>query len=68
MDAIIASRYAPLVLPIVFHAFPTIDYMKYLPRFNGEGEITVEEHPVAFYSFAYNFNIDYLDVWMRLFI
>jgi hypothetical protein len=68
MDAIIATRYAPLVLPVVLHALPTIDYMKYLPRYNGEGEITVEENLVAFYSFADNFNIDYSDVWMRLFV
>jgi hypothetical protein len=68
MDVIIAARYAPLVLPVVLHALPTTDYMKYLPRYNGEGEITVEEHLVAFYSFADNFNIDYSDVWMRLFV
>jgi hypothetical protein len=68
MDAIIATRYAPLVLPVVLHALPTTNYMKYLPRYNGEGEITVEEHLVAFYSFADNFNIDYSDVWMRLFV
>jgi hypothetical protein len=68
MDVIIVARYAPLVLPVGLHALPTIDYMKYLPRYNGEGEVTIEEHLVAFYSFADNFNIDYVDVWMRLFV
>jgi hypothetical protein len=68
MDVIIAARYVPLVLPVVLHALPTTDYMKYLPRYNGEGEITLEEHLVAFYSFADNFNIDYSDVWMKLFV
>jgi hypothetical protein len=68
MNAIIASRYAPLVLPVGLHALPTTYYMKYLPRYNGEGDVTVEEHLVAFYSFADNFNIDYADVWMRLFV
>ena len=68
MDAIIGSRYAPLVLPVALHAFPATDYMKYLPRYNEEGEFTTEEHLVAFYSFANNFNIDYEDVWMRLFV
>jgi hypothetical protein len=68
MDSIIVARYAPLVLPVALHAFPSIDYMKYLPRYNGEGEVTVEEHLVAFYSFADNFNIDYADVWMKLFV
>jgi hypothetical protein len=68
MNVIIATRYAPLVLPVVLHALPTTDYMKYLPRYNGEGEIIVEEHLVSFYSFADNFNIDYSDVWMSFFV
>jgi hypothetical protein len=42
--------------------------MKYLTIYNGEGDFTAEEHSVAFYSFADKFNIDYSDVWMRLFI
>jgi hypothetical protein len=68
MDAIIVSRYAPLVLHVGLHAFPTTNYMKYLPRYNGEGEVTIEEHLVDFYTFADKFNIDYADVWMRLFV
>jgi hypothetical protein len=68
MDVIIAARYALLVIPIVLHALPTTNYMKYRPIYNGEGEITVEEHLVSFYSFAENFNINYSDVWMRLFV
>jgi hypothetical protein len=68
MDSIIVARYAPLVLPQVLSAFPTGDYIKYLPRFNGEGDVTVEEHLASFYSFAYNFNIEQSDVWMRVFI
>jgi hypothetical protein len=68
MDVIIVARYAPLVLLVGLHALPTTYYMKYLPRYNGEGEVTTEEHLVAFYSFADNFNIDYADVWMRLFV
>jgi hypothetical protein len=68
MDAIIAARYAPLVLPQNLNAFPTGDYMKYFPRFNGEGDVTVEEHLASFYSFADNFNIEHSDVWMRVFV
>jgi hypothetical protein len=30
--------------------------------------VIVEEHLVAFYNFAYNFNIEHADVWMRLFV
>jgi hypothetical protein len=68
MDAIIATKCAPLVFPVGLHALPVIDYMKYLPRYNGEGDVINEEYLVSFYSFAYNFNIDYADVWMRLFV
>jgi hypothetical protein len=68
MDAIIAVRYAPLVLPVAFHAFLATYYMKYLPRYNGEGEVATEEHLESFYIFGDNFNIDYADVWMTLFV
>jgi hypothetical protein len=60
MDAIIVARYAPLVLLVGLHALPTTDYMKYVPRYNGEGDVIVEEHLVAFYIFAEKFNIDYM--------
>jgi hypothetical protein len=68
MDQIVAARYAPLVLPQVMYAFPPNDYMRYLPRFNGDGSVTVEEHLSSFYSFADNFNVEHVDVWMRLFV
>jgi len=32
MEVVIMARYAPLVLPQNLNAFPTGDYMKYLPR------------------------------------
>jgi hypothetical protein len=66
MDIIFAAIYAPLILPQVLYAFPPNDYMKYFPRFNGEGEVTAEEHLNSFYSFADNFNVDHAYVWMRL--
>jgi hypothetical protein len=68
MDEIVAARYAPLVLPQVMYAFPPNDYMRYLPRFNGDGSVTAEEHLSSFYSFADNFNVEHVDVWMRLFV
>jgi glycosidase len=52
----------------ILYAFPYRDYMKYLPRFNGEGEVTTKENLTSFYSFAYNFNVEHTDVWMRLFV
>jgi hypothetical protein len=44
MDEIVATRYAPLVLPQVMYAFPPNDYMRYFPRFNGDGSVSAEEH------------------------
>jgi hypothetical protein len=68
MDEIFAARYAPMVLPQVMYDFPPNEYMRYLPRFNGDGSMTAEEHLSVFYSFADNFNVEHADVWMRLFV
>jgi hypothetical protein len=68
MDAIVAARYAPLVLPQPVNALPPGDYLKYMPKFTGEEDITTEEHLVAFYSYADNQNIENEDVWMRVFV
>jgi hypothetical protein len=35
MDAIVAARYAPLVLPQPMNALPPGDYFKYMPKFIG---------------------------------
>jgi hypothetical protein len=48
MDGIMAARYAPLVLPQPMNGIPTRDYLKYMPKFTGEEDITVEEHLAAF--------------------
>jgi ribonuclease HI len=68
MDAIVAARYAPLVLPQPLNALPTGDYPKYMPKFTGEEDITAEEHLASFYSYADNLNIENEDVWMRVFV
>jgi hypothetical protein len=39
----VASRYSPLVLPVPLHDLPE-NYMKNLPKFTGEGDITTTEH------------------------
>ena len=44
MDRMVAARYAPLVFPHPLNALPGGDYQNYLPRFNGQGEKTTEEH------------------------
>jgi ribonuclease HI len=67
MDAIVAARYAPLVLPHPMNPLPAGDYLKYMPKFTREGDITAEEHLAAFYSYADNLNIENEDVWMRVF-
>jgi hypothetical protein len=68
MDSIVATIYAPLIFPQVLYSLPPNDYMKYLPRFNGEGEITVEEHFNSFYKFTDKFNVEHVDVRMILFV
>jgi hypothetical protein len=68
MDAIVAARYAPLILPHPTNPFPAGYYLKYIPKFTREGDITAEEHLVAFYSYADNLNIGNEDVWMRVFV
>jgi hypothetical protein len=42
MDAIVTARYAPLLLPHPMNPLPAGDYLKYMPKFTGEGDITVE--------------------------
>ena len=67
MDAIVTSRYAPLILPHPMNPLPAGDYLKYMPKFTGEGDITAEKHLATFYSYADNLNIENEDVWMRVF-
>jgi hypothetical protein len=47
---------------------PAGDYLKYMPKFTGEGDVTAEEHLAAFNSYADNLNIENEDVWMRVFV
>jgi hypothetical protein len=68
MDAIVATRYAPLLLPQPLNALPPRDYLKYMPNFTREEYVTAEEHIVAFYSYEDNQNIENEDVWMRVFV
>jgi hypothetical protein len=68
MDAIVTARYAPLILPHPMNPLPARDYLKYMPKFTGEGDITAEEHVATFYNYADNLNIENEDVWMRVFV
>jgi hypothetical protein len=62
MDAIVVSRYSPLVLPQPMNDLSIRDYLKYIPKFTGEEDITAEEHLATFYSYADNLNIENEDV------
>ena len=58
MERILMSIYALLILPNTLAAMLTGDYLKYMPKFTGEGDFTAEEHLKAFYSYAENINIE----------
>ena len=68
MDHIVADMYALLVMPQPLPDLPWGEYQKYLPRFNGQGEVTMEEHWNACFSYAGNRNIEAKDVQMRVFV
>ena len=68
MDATFVARYSPLVLPQPMNALPVGYYLKYMPKFSGEGEVIVEEHLANFYAYADNLNTEQEDVWMRIFV
>jgi hypothetical protein len=58
----VAARYAPLVLPIPLHDLPK-NYIKNLPKFTGEGDLTAVEHINFFDQFT-----DILGINMRTYI
>ena len=61
------NRYAPLNLPQLMNVMPQ-GYLKLLPCFTREDEITVEKHLPVFCNFAENMNVEHLDVVMRIFV
>jgi hypothetical protein len=63
----VAARYAPLDLPTNLHDLPD-NYMKILPKFTGEGDLTTTEHMEFFDQFVDILGIEYEYVYMRLFV
>jgi hypothetical protein len=63
----VAARYAPLALPAVLHDLPE-NYMKSLPKFTGEGDLTAQEHINFFDQFADILGIEHEDVYSRLLV
>jgi hypothetical protein len=47
---------------------PAMEYLKYMPQFIGEGDVTAEEHLASFYRFAEIQVIKNEDVWMGFFV
>ena len=58
MERILVARYAPVIFPNPLVAMPTRDYLKYMPKFTGEGDFTTKENLDSFYSYAENINIE----------
>jgi hypothetical protein len=63
----VAARYAPLVLPAQLHDLPD-NYIKNLPKFTGEGDLTAAEHINFFDQFADISRIEHEDVYSRLLV
>jgi hypothetical protein len=63
----VVARYAPLALLVVLHDLPD-NYMKSLPKFTGEGDLTTTEHIVFFDQFVDILGIEHEDVYMRLLV
>jgi hypothetical protein len=63
----VAARYTPLVLPVPLHDLPK-RYMKKLPKFTGEGDLTTTEHINFFDQFVDILGLEHEDVYSRLFV
>jgi hypothetical protein len=63
----VAARYAPLVLPVPLHDLPE-NYMKNLPKFTGEGDLTATEHINFFDQFTDILGLEHEDIYSRLLV
>jgi hypothetical protein len=63
----VVARYAPLVLPIPLHDLPE-NYIKNLPKFTREGDLTVAKHINFFDQFMDILGLEHKDVYSRLFV
>jgi hypothetical protein len=59
----VTARYSPLVLRVVLHDLPE-NYMKRLPKFTGEGDLTATKHITFFDQFDDILGIEHEDVYM----
>jgi hypothetical protein len=63
----VAYRYAPLVLLVPLHDLLE-NYMKNLPKFTGEGDLTAQEHINFFDQFADILGLEHEDVYSRILV
>jgi hypothetical protein len=63
----VATRYAPLVLPAPLHDLPE-NYMKSLPKFTREGDLTAQENINFFDQFADILGIEHEDAYSKLLV
>jgi hypothetical protein len=63
----VAARYAPLVFPIPLHDLPE-NYIKNLPKFTGEGDLTIAEHINLFDQFVDILGLKHEHVYSNLFV
>jgi hypothetical protein len=63
----VAPRYTPLVLPTILHDFPE-NYMKNLPKFMGEGDLTTTKHITFFDQFVDILSIEHEVVYSRILV
>jgi len=67
VSGFLLHKYAPLALPQVLNDMPQ-DYLKLLSQFMGEHNSAVEKHIKDFCVFAEKFNVEHLDVVLRLLV
>jgi len=63
----VAARYGPIILPQNLHDMPN-NYLKILPKFNGENETYAEDNIDAFQYCTNNLGVEYEDVYMCNFV
>jgi hypothetical protein len=63
----VTTRYGPLNLPQHVHDLPE-NYLKLLPKYDGEKTHSVEEHIGSFQDFTDNLFVEHEDVFMRIFV
>eukprot|EP01018_Ginkgo_biloba_P034759 Gb_09446 [translate_table: standard] len=63
----VQAKYGPLRTPVNVHDMPD-NYLKILPKFDGEKNALAEDHMTAFQDFTDNLFIEHDDVYMRFFV